>query len=244
MYLIAWIVGFVMCILAIILLPVLHKKEGPKILSVLLFALGFVTFMGSAFLHWSSENVNQLERKPVGNQQKVEPKDAKDDAEDIADAPVFNDVATNEPTTEPTSTPDEPEKNVELDLTPTSNSSGAIGDHYVEIKDAVIVDDKDGNPAIVITYAWTNNSDETTRSDLAIREKAFQDGIQMDTAIIGDKSIYDPLSSTKEIRPGATIDVQNAYAMKSYSIVEFELEDVFGRLDDIITENFDPTKLG
>lgn len=134
----------------------------------------------------------------------------------------------------------------------TSSSSGAgtmvgagdLGDCHVEIKGAKLAKDYEENPAIVITYSWTNNSDETKSAMVSIGEKAFQDGVQLDTALIMDSDVFDSDSGMKEIRPGTTIDVQCAFLLTSEtSTVEFELTEWISFSDDMVTMDFDPSSL-
>ena len=66
-----------------------------------------------------------------------------------------------------------------------------LGDYTVEIKSATVTQDYDGNPAVIITYSWTNNSSETTSPMLSISTAVFQDGIGMDSAFIYDDPAYD-----------------------------------------------------
>lgn len=122
--------------------------------------------------------------------------------------------------------------------------SGDLGAYHVEIKGASLAKDYEGKSAIVITYAWTNNSDDTTNAMVSIGEKAFQDGVQLESAmIIGDDS-YDSGTSMKDVRPGTTIDVQCAYILTSEtSTVEFELTEWISFSDNMVTMNFDPAAL-
>lgn len=120
--------------------------------------------------------------------------------------------------------------------------SGDLGDYHVEIKGASIVKDYEDNPAIVVTYAWTNNSEDTTSASTAMYAKAFQDGVQLDSAWV-DSDEYDGGADMKEVRPGTTIDVQDAFELTSEtSTVEFEISEFFGS-DDIVTTNFEPANL-
>ncbi len=124
--------------------------------------------------------------------------------------------------------------------------SGTIGNYDIEIKGAKLSKDYDGNPAIVITYAWTNNSDETTSAMTAVSETAFQDGVSLDTAIIGNDSEYDSGAAMKEVRPGTTIDVQKAFVLTSEtSVVELEISEwlTFEDNPPMVTMNFDPGSL-
>ena len=43
----------------------------------------------------------------------------------------------------------------------TRTNPANLGDYIVEIKSATVTQDYDGNPAVIITYSWTNNSGET-----------------------------------------------------------------------------------
>ena len=128
----------------------------------------------------------------------------------------------------------------------TMVGSGDLGAYHVEIKDAALASDYEENPAIVITYAWTNNSEETTSAMMAILEKAFQDGVELDSAIIFDSSLYNAEMSSKDVRPGTTIDVQCAFTLTSEaSTVEFELSEAFSWTNnDKVTMNFEPSELG
>lgn len=123
-------------------------------------------------------------------------------------------------------------------------SSGDLGDYHVEVKDAALAADYAGNPAIVITYSWTNNSSDTISAMAAILEKAFQNGVQLDEAIIGDDSVYDMAAQTRDIRPGTTIDVECAYLLTSdTAAVEFELSEFVSLSRDIVLMNFYPAEL-
>lgn len=122
--------------------------------------------------------------------------------------------------------------------------SGDLGDYHVEIKEALCTEDYEGNPAIVITYSWTNNSEETTSAMVAMHEKAFQDGVGLDTAIIMDSSVYDSGAGMKDVRPGTTIDVQCAFSLTSEtSTVEFEISELISFSNDCVVMNFDPASM-
>lgn len=122
---------------------------------------------------------------------------------------------------------------------------GDTGNFHVKIKNAVKATDEDGNPAIVITYEWTNNSEETTNVMSSMYEQAFQDGVEMDVGYV-DSEKYDLFSNLTDVRPGTTIDISTAFAMTSDSVVEFEICDYENMIEDHpqkITMNFDPATL-
>lgn len=129
--------------------------------------------------------------------------------------------------------------------TPDQSNAAALGDYYVEIKSASLAQDYKGNPAIVVTYAWTNNSDDTTSSMTAVSCSAFQDGAELETAIITDDS-YDSDSFMTEVRPGTTIDIQAAFVLpNTTSIVEVEVGEwiTFESDSPIAYMEFDPAAL-
>lgn len=120
-----------------------------------------------------------------------------------------------------------------------TEQAGDLGDYSVEIKGAKKVQDYQGNPAIQITYSWTNNSEETTSPFATILETAFQDGVEMDLAIVD----FETSDGMKEVRPGATIDVDAVFELTSDSVVEFELSEWLSFDNEIVYMNFDPTEL-
>lgn len=152
---------------------------------------------------------------------------------------------TEEPTEEPSEEPSEKPATEPTEAPASGTVSGDLGDHHVEITGASLTKSYDDRPVIVVTYAWTNNSEDTTSAMVALLETAYQDGIELDSAIILNDSSYDLTSSTKNIRPGTTIDIQNAYYLDSEtSTVEFEISELFSFLsDDSITATFDPSSL-
>ena len=124
----------------------------------------------------------------------------------------------------------------------TVSSEGTLAKYDVTIKGAQLCKDYEGNPAIIITYSWTNGSDETTSPMGSMMGEAFQDGVQMETAIV-DFEYNDGLT---DVRPGTTIDVEAIYKTNSQSKVEFEisaLEDMFLDPVPMVTAEFDPATL-
>lgn len=123
--------------------------------------------------------------------------------------------------------------------------SGDLGDYRVEIKSAVLTTDYGGSPAILITYSWTNNSQETTNALSAFVERAFQDGVQLDSAtILSTNPQYSAGTALRDVRPGASTDVQRAYLVSdSGSPVEFEVVEFLGDEGAAVTMTFDPAVL-
>lgn len=133
-----------------------------------------------------------------------------------------------------------PEKEGEGDSA-NNSGSGDLGDYHVEISGAALGQDYNGKAAVIFTYKWTNNSDKTTSAMVATIEKAFQDGVELDTAIImgiGDNNMRD-------VRPGGTLDIQKAYLLNnSSSAVEFEISEFLSWSNEKVSKSFNPADLG
>ena len=119
-------------------------------------------------------------------------------------------------------TPEEPSE-------PEPTDSGAVDDYDVTIGDCTFGTDLDGNKIIVVNYGFTNNSDETIAPFVAVTMNAFQDGVQLDMAIVADASVYDASIGQKQLKPGASLTgCQNAYVLSSESPVEIEVGPFIG----------------
>lgn len=126
---------------------------------------------------------------------------------------------------------------------PADTSSATVGDYEVSIGDAFVAPDMDGNPALIVSFEWTNNSEETVGSMVALHAQAFQDGVQLETAIMNSTEGYDPDASWLDIQPGATQTFQQAYTMTSEtSPVEITVEEFLGDGTQA-TKTFDPATL-
>ncbi len=114
-----------------------------------------------------------------------------------------------------------------------------LGNYAVEVKDAYKATDYEGKSAIVINYSWTNNSESTTSAEAAFLESAFQDGIELEHSSLPD----DAYESWTEIRPGATLDVNSVFLLRSESPVEFEIKELISFSDQTVKKTFDPSSM-
>lgn len=111
------------------------------------------------------------------------------------------------------------------------NNQGA--DYQVSIGEARMVDDYQGNPAIVVAYTFVNNSDKAISPMVALHEKAFQGGVQLDTAIVSD---MDSSKAMSEIKPGASVSYELAYELADTSDVTIEVEELVSFSDELLAE--------
>lgn len=101
----------------------------------------------------------------------------------------------------------------------------ADAEFVVTIDGSRVTKDYEGNPALVVDYTFTNNSEETTSFMLAAHSKAFQDGVQLEVAMIMDDANFSVENGMKDLRPGTSLAIQEAFVLTSESDVELEVEE-------------------
>lgn len=103
-------------------------------------------------------------------------------------------------------------------------------DFAVTIDGSTLTTDYEGNPAMIVDYTFTNNSEEATSFFAACDVKAFQNGVQLEIA-----AVMDDLGNgyMAEIKPGATTQARLAYALTDSSDVSVEVSELFS-FDDVM----------
>lgn len=115
--------------------------------------------------------------------------------------------------------------------------SGSIGDYQIEIHDFELSQDYNGASAIIIGYTFTNNGDEATSGMVALSEIAYQNGVQLDTAVITGQGIGE--DKMKDIKTGASIDLKSAFLLTSETApVEFEVSEFMSLSDERLGKTF------
>lgn len=128
-------------------------------------------------------------------------------------------TSTEEPAAAEETAPAEAEAPAPAD---TSVSEADIDGCHVVVTGSQVAKDYNGNPIIVVSYDFTNNTDKNQTPIWAFFGKAFQDGVELDIAFVTDDSVYDPGIEQKEIQPGVTLTgCQKAYVLTGTSPVEF-----------------------
>lgn len=103
-----------------------------------------------------------------------------------------------------------------------------LGDYTITIHSFHISNDYEGNPALVFTYDWTNNSDETEAPFMTFMKKGFQNGIETtDDSFMVDG--VDLGMGQKDVKPGGTITgAQGVVGIDDMNLpLEFEIEELF-----------------
>ncbi|GEL94498.1 DUF5067 domain-containing protein [Cellulomonas composti] len=106
-------------------------------------------------------------------------------------------------------------------------------DFDVTIEGATFSSDYEGKPVIVVSFAFTNNSDEAASFVFSVNAQAFQGGIELDDTVIGvddiDKSIQ-----MADIQPGVTATVQKPFLLRDDSTVSVEVRELFSLSDAVL----------
>ncbi len=117
----------------------------------------------------------------------------------------------------------------------------ALGDYSVEIAECRLAKDFEDKDVVIIKYKFTNNNNDTaTAFFTAFDDAVYQNGVGLNEAfVLADSAEYDSANQTKEIKKGATIDVEVAYELNDTETdVEVEVSELFSFEEKTITKTF------
>lgn len=119
-----------------------------------------------------------------------------------------------------------------------SEKATADSDFTVTVDDCTVTEDYEGNPAIVVTYTWTNNSDESVASDIALTVDAYQNGVELDSVYVLDNDDdFDLDAESNKVKPGGTQTAQVAYKLSDETTdVEIEVTEWLSFDDTVLAE--------
>ena len=102
---------------------------------------------------------------------------------------------------------------------------GDIEGAHVKIVSAVKSgNDYENKPTVLVTYEWTNTSSKNNSFATLAHPQAFQNGVELATAIYVDApSGYDANSYLQELQPGASSTVTLGYVLADESPVNVEV---------------------
>lgn len=130
--------------------------------------------------------------------------------------------------------------------TPSSSGDGAgsdpvqaqkaKSDYEVTIDGCTSAVDYQGNPAAVIDYSFTNNSDEAQSLMAVESTEVYQNGIQCEPGIVDG---VDTADWSNKVKPGGTIKVRIPYALQDTSDIEVEVKEYVSASDEpLATQTF------
>lgn len=128
----------------------------------------------------------------------------------------------------------------------TAKDNGTLGDYTVAIESARLSKDYNDKPVVVVKYKFTNNGDKDAAFMTSISGKAFQDGVELEMAVINsanDKK-YNAGDLTKQIKKGGSIEVEKGYVLSNQtSKIEVEASQLISLSDTKLSKEFDASKL-
>lgn len=121
---------------------------------------------------------------------------------------------------------------------------GTLGEYYVKILDCETgVQDCDGNPVIGVTYEFTNQSEEAISFDTALYATAYQDGVELDLAVLDGTYPEEYENASRNIKPGKTLTCEGYYVMTSGTTpVEVEVSELITLDSSKLAKTFEIAK--
>lgn len=126
-----------------------------------------------------------------------------------------------------------PADDVSSEQTEQAEPEAPASDYAVTIDGVTVTEDYEGNPAVIVDYTFTNNSDEATSFAVACHAKVFQNGVQLESAITTDDLGNGYMA---EIKPGASTQARLAYSLTDQSDITVEVEEFFSLDDTMLAE--------
>ncbi len=119
--------------------------------------------------------------------------------------------------------------------------NSTLGDYSVVIDSCRLAKDYEGDAVVIVKYVFTNNSDEdATAFFTAFEDTVYQNGVGLNEAyILADSANYSSDNQMKEIKKGASLDVEVAYELNDTTTdIEVEVKELFSFSDKTLTKTF------
>ena len=108
-------------------------------------------------------------------------------------------------------------------VTEEEKAQQAAAQYGVTIDSYALSADFDGQPIMIVSLTFANNSSETASFSSALDTQAFQNGVELESAYPVLEPSYDGTSAHKDVKPGGTIAVQQAFALSGSGSVAVEV---------------------
>ncbi len=115
-----------------------------------------------------------------------------------------------------------------------------LGDYKVEILSCRLAKTYDDKPAVIVKYSFTNNGDDAASFMFTFEDNVFQNGIGLNSAfLMADSANFSSDNQTKEIKKGATLEVEVAYELNDETTdIEVEVSELISWDDAVIKKTF------
>lgn len=123
--------------------------------------------------------------------------------------------------------------------TVTENGSN-LGDYKVDILSCRLAKDYSDKDVVIVKYSFTNNSNNAISFTAALEDEVYQDGVGLNGSyVLADSANYSADNQTKDIKKGASIEVEVAYELNdTVTDIEVEVAELFSFSDKTITKTF------
>ena len=121
-----------------------------------------------------------------------------------------------------------------------SSEDSNIGDYKIDIKSCRLAKDYNGKDVVIVKYGFTNNGDKSASFSFTFNDTVYQNGVGLNEAYVMDKSAnYDSGNQMKEIKKGATLDVEVAYELNDKTTdIEVEVKELISLNDNVVKKKF------
>jgi len=122
-----------------------------------------------------------------------------------------------------------------------TSEDGIIGDYKVIIDSCRLVEDYEDKPVVIVKYIFTNVKDSDSAAfSWAIDDQVYQNGVGLNECyFLEDDTNYSADNQSKEIKQGASIEVEVAYLLNDTTTdIEVEVKELISFNDKLITKTF------
>lgn len=119
--------------------------------------------------------------------------------------------------------------------------AGSIGSYSVVIDSCRLAKDYEGKNVVIVKYKFTNVSgEEPVAFYTTFEDEVFQDGVGLNRAyVLKDSAKYNEDNQTKQIKKGASLDVEVAYELNDKETdIEVEVSELFSFDNTTIKKTF------
>ncbi|MBM7824803.1 Na+-transporting methylmalonyl-CoA/oxaloacetate decarboxylase gamma subunit [Arcanobacterium pluranimalium] len=116
------------------------------------------------------------------------------------------------------------------DAAKDKGSDSGKNKYSISVTGTKLTTDYSGAPALLVTYAWKNLSDKEASFIVEFRAKAFQNGVELESAIGKEPGLGEQQMAS--VQPGADHQVGVLYKLKDQSEVQIQVKPTFSFSDD------------
>lgn len=127
------------------------------------------------------------------------------------------------------------------DTASESKVDDSLGEYSVVIDSCRLAKDFQGKDIVIVKYIFTNNEDaDSTSFSSTFEDNAYQNGVGLNECyVVDDDANYSNDNQMKEIKKGASLDVEVAYELNDNTTdVEIEVKELFSFSDKTLTKTF------